>query len=263
MAAKLPLIGNPPKGITCTDWESAGEPGATRRCKYVTKQPGEELTESALAKAVRLPDGRYWTGMCSVVNRFICEEWVKIHPEDVLPPQPSPKESLAAPVVPVNLFGEYEPPAEPRAPRKGTGRALLAWEAPKAGPASPWPIGDAVVAGLVATQTEVHLEAPGLDLWVVPEHTEQERLEITFAEFALLRALTEAFPGSRLVSLTKADPTAPEGSGARRKVFELVITEEMIKKIKRLNPATGLDKEFEAKMWASEKEKLNGKQKAT
>ncbi len=275
----LPTI---PPGISCIDWEQddVTQPNS-RRCKYVTREFERDLTEDQVKRGVKLPDGRIWRGQCSVQNtkavnppgnRILCEEWLKVHPEDLMPskwldrigktpliagqsdpnaPDPAPHAPVA--LIPRDLFGSILPEDQKRSiartqkPRPGVfGNS---WRPSSSGHpgAAPGGILDVAFAEVEKLGLEAVLSGSGVQVFVVPEHTNQDRLEVTWKEVGILYALLRIFPGSHMVSLTKPDVNN-RGESSRKKIFELVITDELVERIARLNPATGLDREHEKKL---------------
>jgi hypothetical protein len=99
--------------------------------------------------------------------------------------------------------------------------------APPPAPADPPPALDSAAAFRAAKEVdplqigrlealcqEVHLVAPEIgDLFLVPEHTGQARLELTFREAAALRQMVDQFPGARVVALRRASEPPPAAEG--------------------------------------------------
>ena len=155
----------------------------------------------------------------------MCEEWLKVHPEDRMPERAKP---IAA----------TESAKERVSEAKGT---YLAWENKSASSTPPRPIADDVVRSMAESGTEIEIRAGESTIHVVPEHTDQDRLELTFREYAVVQSLLEVFPGSTFVSLTKK-PKGQNQEATRKKVFEIRSTDELRERVSRLDPATGLER---------------------
>lgn len=116
-----------------------------------------------------------------------------------------------------------------------------AWHAQKAANVAPKAIGEDTLARLAEEGTEVEVRAGATSVHIVPEHTEQDRLEVSFSEYALIQSVLDVFPGAELVSLVKR-PKHDGADSPKRKVFELHVTDALRERVSRLNPVTGIER---------------------
>jgi len=252
---RLPKV---PDGITCTDWESARDPQRPKRCKYITRELKDDLDEQR-ASWVPLEDGRIWRGQCQVTTRLICEEWLKIHPEDALvssarPTLPTLPSAVAPPLPPVerDLFGGIVPPRQgpsdasrpPRTAHRLPGR----FPTQNGTEVSPPPISPEWIASLERSGLEVTVGGGVLgEVHLVAERSEPMddetpsiRLELTYAEAAALRAIVDLFPDAELIAIRKQRPPTRIGYVVKPPIAS---SEELAQRLKRLDTFTGVPKD--------------------
>lgn len=235
-----------PPGITCTDWKHCKSETNRRRCSHITREHPTETLHLDTSGAIELPDGTLWRGQCALPTRLMCEEWLKTRPEDRIDRYVRSDDTA------IEQKGtEDEPSTEQATPvAKSTGKSRIAppgasvHVSPDFVPTSEWPLPEETVQAFRQEGVEVELQGQD-DFHVVPERTGADRLEMTFDEFSLVRAVMEVFPGTKLLSFKKADPNRREEK--KRKVFELVVTDELRERCKRLDPRTGIPKEWVGK----------------
>ncbi|WP_426747397.1 hypothetical protein VZQ01_07970 [Myxococcus faecalis] len=146
-----------------------------------------------------------------------CTEWLKVNrqarpPRDVAaPPVPAPP-TKAAPVA-VDLFGHPLPESDSKKPAP----------APASKPAPPVPspdvkglaaqalrgLTDEDIASFKALNAEVCFASETYGkVWLVPAYTGQARRELTPEHAATLVRVLSAFPGSRVLSFEKRQPSS-------------------------------------------------------
>lgn len=275
-----------PPGITCADWESAGDKNRPKRCKYMAKERESELTEEQLqGSKVSLGNGFVWRGACmvnaSVVDgapRLICEEWLKVHPEDALRPPPAPlgardrlptlpsvlpanqttfapppsasNAASALPPVARDLFGGIVPdpkPAQQVSPRRApTGSSLPG--------AISWPsvFSETWFADLIQSGGEFQFNIPSIgDVFVVRRRTNADRRELLYSELLLLWfAHSQGFVLEKIRTPEEAERDRSEREAkAGRTIHDLVVSPEVEERCKKLDPRTGVPKdELEKRM---------------
>ena len=238
-----------PTGITCTDWSHCGDLSQKRRCAHIVREDTTGVTPSDLAKAVKLPDGKIWRGPCALEHRIMCEEWLKVRPEDRMDALCSPSLMFDPPAVPnapptpasSGLLPRKNLPERPQEALRALGRPDLAWKAPDAvKPPSCASVSEADLQRLAQSGIEVEVRAAdSTTIFVVAEHTGQDRLEVTLGEYGLIQSLFEVFPGASLVSLRRPPP-APAVTANERKFIQIDFDENFERHIARLDPHTGL-----------------------
>lgn len=205
-----------PPGIECKDWEAGPQGG--KRCRYFVAG-----------------------GACSLPRRFMCEEWERANPHlatltkraepeapsalSLLVPPPERSTRAEPNVSPDGDLVLTNPEKGPPKAREAARRAFVAAFPQAAGvvvEAAPFePAKDIPAENLEALEragSEFTLDVdPNVSrdpIVLVPRRTgKPRRFELTFREAATLRLIVDAFPGARLVKLTKADDpeTTPEG----------------------------------------------------
>lgn len=108
------------------------------------------------------------------------------------------------------------------------------------------------------TQSGLELEigvGEDFSLWLVPERTDKDRVEMTYRDLAFLREIMSAIPGARLQAIGCPGLEIQGASGHARHVHEVVVTPELEERLKRLDPRTGVPlDELPAACRAPEKE---------
>ena len=70
---------------------------------------------------------------------------------------------------------------------------------------------DEDIASFKALRAEVCMRSEDVgEIWLVPEYTGADRLEISVEHAATLTAICSAFPGARVVSFEKREPEEPD-----------------------------------------------------
>jgi hypothetical protein len=133
-----------------------------------------------------------------------------------LPPEPPAAKPPASRWEDPPMRPPPAPPPKAKPPATEAAAAPLAAPAPAVDSAAVFAAAREVdplqIGRLEALCQEVHLVSPDLgDLYLVREHTGQQRLELTFREAAALRQMVDQFPGARVVALTRPAAPAEEG----------------------------------------------------
>jgi hypothetical protein len=149
-------------------------------------------------------------GACARGDEFMCVEWLKANGANP-DPDPPPTSNPAR-----DLFGHpvIEPPRPtPTKPSlaKGTPARELRPQTPAVERAPLCGLTPDDIASFKQLGVEVCLssEAYG-ELWLVPEYTGRDRRELTPEHAATIGRMLEVFPGSKVVSFTRATPKEKE-----------------------------------------------------
>lgn len=164
-------------------------------------------------------------GVCSLVDEFLCTEWLKANGHPSPPPLPplappdhgaSPQEGHSAPIGPTAL----PPPSAPQAPARPPAATAPAIPPVPTRPLTPLPrrapqaqvllsVRDSDIASFKALGAEVRLVDEHLgEVWIVPDYTGQDRAELSVEHAALLAAICSAFPAASVVSFVRK-PKSP------------------------------------------------------
>lgn len=242
MSLKLSVLPtSAPHGITCTDWSHCGDPSQKRRCAHIVREnPTEPYSDNTVKSAFSvLPDKSIWRGACVLPSRLMCEEWLKIHPEDQMPPRVV--STGADKVADKSANGPAVTQEGPKDAPTPSQAAPLAWRPSRSATEAPRAIPEDAARLLAEQGIEAEVREGATSVHLVPEYTEEDRLEISFEGYALIQSALELFPGAELVSLVKRPKTSP-ASEPRRKVFELHVTDALRKRMERLDPRTGTER---------------------
>ncbi len=177
--------------------EASPSPAASFSCPHYEARPGSKRCRQYL-------EG----GACARDDEFMCVEWLKANGHHVPPPAPSAPESASEPApASRDLFGQ--PTAAPQPPA-----------APAPPPPDPAPpvevpvvrnLTDEDIASFKALRAEVCMRSEDVgEIWLVPEYTGADRLEISVEHAATLTAICSAFPGAKVVSFEKRKPEEPD-----------------------------------------------------
>lgn len=198
--------------MAITDILKPGQEGGERRdftCPHYDPVPGGKRCKSYLDN-----------GACSRPDEFMCVEWLKANPAAVKKEARNP-----SPTVPTDLFGKPlpQPPAResktseplpPLQPSKSIDLASTEFDEEPAPPLRGLTTED--IDGFKALGVEVRIKSETIgELWLVPEYTGKDRLEIMPEHLATIAHVLTAFPGSKIVSFEKQipkDESSQEGS---------------------------------------------------
>lgn len=153
-----------PVGIDCRRWEAK-----------------EEGKKACLHYAGR--------GACGLKDEFVCYEWAKVNPSKAQ----GFEGSWALP-----LWDGMEAPEG----WKERGRVILGYAPPESFKGDL--LTDAAVDSLTGQALVTVLESPDLgEVFLVPEYTDAERVELTYADIRTLTLMCNALPGSRIKSIKR------------------------------------------------------------
>lgn len=162
----------PPEGITCPKYRRL--PGS-KRCQHFV-------------------DG----GSCALPDELLCIEWVKLNPKKAeayrhehLQPEPLP--------------GIEPPPSKKPPPRKPDPVVQKVAARTNQSPQTiEQLVSDSDVASLASLGLEICIQGwSEQDLWLVPERTAHDRIELTYRDAAALANTLIAFPGARVTQIRK------------------------------------------------------------
>lgn len=272
--AILPVLQRP-DGVTCSDWESGGDPHRPKRCKYIAREAVSDVPKRAPGPELQLENGMVWRGACRLPSYLMCTEWLKLHPELKMPSHapaepsgptphaPAPPAALA-PLPPVSrdMFGNIEPDPPIKAAAVGSAaspasastlgvvrqlRPSTGQPGPRATPAAAEPpepvVSDRWVRLLEESGVEVELAREGRpSLHLVAARTGQDRTEITFVELALIRAALDVLP-AKLVTVRRVLTGGTSSERSVEDLVELEPQERLLERLKRLDPRTGVPKD--------------------
>lgn len=139
-------------------------------------------------------------GGCALPDEFMCVEWLKANGHSAPAPsrpgaQSMPEASTNRSAVPADI--EAEPRHEPSSP------ADPGFEVPVVRQLT-----DEDIASFKALGVEACLSSEASsELWLVPEYTGRtDRMELSVQDAATLAAICSAFPGARVLRMTKRPP---------------------------------------------------------
>lgn len=138
----------------------------------------------------------------------MCVEWLKAnaHAPAPAPPTPAPLER--------NLLGEAvrrEPPPARTKPRPLPATPV----APVTPPPDVHTVRDEDIASFKALGAEVCLASDELgEVWLVPDYTGQERLELSVEHAALLATVGAVFPGARVTAFVRGGKRVREAGSS-------------------------------------------------
>ncbi len=138
-------------------------------------------------------------GSCARPDQLLCVEWQKVNGK---PPQNETEKSEV--VVQQAFFGpptviRSSVPSAPEPPRPRIENAEIEMKAPLVRNLT-----DEQVASFKALGVAVCLESETIGrIWIVPEYTDNDRLEISVEHAATLSALCTAFPGAAVTAFQK------------------------------------------------------------
>jgi hypothetical protein len=128
-------------------------------------------------------------GTCKRPDEFACTEWLKRQP------------SAGAAVAPVLSLLDQEP----RAPAVRISKPA---EQVAAQPPPPVVIRDLTeidADSFAALGVEIHIESGIGPVWIVPEYTDADRVELTVRHASMLAAICAVFPAARVEKVTRKE----------------------------------------------------------
>ncbi|MCP4603960.1 MAG: hypothetical protein GY847_26130 [Proteobacteria bacterium] len=160
-------------------------------------------------------------GACSRPDELMCVEWIRVNdnkPSTADIPEPEKKETNGSAT---DLLGHPLPKPTPPSKPSRTPPARKRTSAPKApdsqtgthpriqentqaeAPTAPCGLADKDIESFKELGVEVCIDSEVGRIWLVPEYTDQDRMEITPEHMALICYARMSFPESRIISLEK------------------------------------------------------------
>lgn len=134
-------------------------------------------------------------GSCNLPDQLMCTEWLKLNANK---DTRSEEDKIRQSRMEVNIPSDNK--------RKEIGiespRIVIARDAD---PLEPYIIPDKEIESLTELGMELRLTAEEFeeDVWIVPELTDQDRIELTYRDMANLVSIVSVFPGSKIVRVRK------------------------------------------------------------
>ena len=137
-------------------------------------------------------------GACDREDEFMCVEWLRLnHPDNPLVKK-KPRTDLLGVLVPEETPSKTEPEKKPAVPIQVPDRKR------ERDPPIVRNVNDEEIASFRTLGVSVCIRSEDIgDVWLVPEYTDKDRLELRIDHAATLTAICAAFPGAKVTEYIK------------------------------------------------------------